>query len=69
MPDGEIKGNRSCDYRKPDCYHGEQCESERNAIIEHPVTIKVDDPAFLLPGFQAARTEVLATPFYVAQSA
>ena len=69
MPDGKIKGNGGCDYGKPDCDHGEQGEPERNAIIEHPMTVEVDDPAFFLPCFQTGRTEVLAAQFHVAQGA
>jgi len=67
MPDGKINGNGGCEYSKPDCEHREQCEPERSPVIEQSVPIKVDDPAFFLPCFQASRTEVPAAEFHVAE--
>jgi hypothetical protein len=69
MSDGKIEGHGSRDEGNPDHYHGEQGEPERNAVIEHPMTIKVDDPAFFLPGLQTRGTEVFPAQFYVAQGA
>jgi hypothetical protein len=69
MSDGEIEGNGSCDDCHPDEEHGEQSNPERNAIIENPVPVQVDDPAFILPGCETGRAEVLAIPCHVAQGA
>jgi len=69
MSDSEVEAYGGCDEGKPDRYHGEQCEPERNVVIEYPVTVKVDDPAFFLPSFQTGRTEVFAAQFHVAQGA
>jgi hypothetical protein len=60
MADGKINGNRGCNYSKIEYDHGEQCEPKRNAVIENPMTIKVDDPAFFLPSLHTCRTKVLA---------
>jgi hypothetical protein len=69
MSDGKIEGHGSRDNGEPDRYHGEQGEPERNAIIEHPMTIKSDDPAFFLPGLQTGRTEVFPAQLHIAQGA
>jgi hypothetical protein len=69
MADGKINGNRGCDDSKPDCDHGKKGEPERNAIVEHPMTIKVDDSAFFLSGFHTCRTKMFAAQFHVAQGA
>jgi hypothetical protein len=69
MSNGKVQGYGSRDEGKVDRYHGEHREPKRNAVIEHPVTVKVDDPAFFLPGFQTGRAEVLVTQFHVAKSA
>jgi hypothetical protein len=69
MPDRKIESHGSRNDRQVEDDHGEQGEPERNAIIEHPMTIKVDDPAFFLPRLQTDRTEVFSTPFHVTQGA
>ncbi len=69
MSDGEVESHGSRDNGKIDRYHGEQGEPERNAVIEHPMTIKVDDSTFFLPRLQTGRTEVFPTQFHVAQGA
>jgi hypothetical protein len=69
MPDGKINGNGGCDDSNIEYDHGEQCEPKCQAVIEHPMTIKVDDPAFFLSSFQTYRAEVFAAQFHVAQGA
>ena len=69
MANGEVEGYGSGNECEPDRDHGEHGDPERNGVVEHPVTIKVDDPAFLLPGFQTGRAEVPATEFHVAEGA
>jgi hypothetical protein len=69
MPDCKIESHGSRNDRKVEDDHGKQGEPERNTIIEYPMTIKIDDPAFFLPRLQTDRTEVFPTPFHVAQSA
>jgi hypothetical protein len=69
MAKGEVKGYGSGHECEPDRYHGEHGDPERNGIVEHPVTIKVDNPPFFFPGFQTGRAEMPATEFHVAQAA
>ena len=69
MADGEVESYGSGNECEPDRYHGEHGDFERNAVVEHPVTIEVDDPAFFLPGFQTGRAEVPAAEFHVAEGA
>jgi hypothetical protein len=69
MSDGKINGNRGCDDSKIEYYHGEQCEPKCHAVIEHPMTIKVDDSAFFLPCLHTGRAKVFAAQFHVAQGA
>src|SRR5512135_2898587 len=69
MPDGKVEDHGSRDQGKPDCDDRKQCESEGNAVVEHPMPVKVDDPAFLLPRFHTDRTEVFPAQFYVTQCA
>jgi len=69
MANGKVEGDGSGNECEPDCYHGEHGKPERNAVVEHPVTVKVDDPAFFLAGFQTGRAEVPAAEFHVAEAA
>jgi hypothetical protein len=69
MPDGKINGNRGRDDSKIEYDHGEDGEPECNAVVEHPMTIKVDDFAFFLSSFHTCRTKVFTAQFQVAEGA
>ncbi len=69
MANGKVEGDGSGHEGEPDRYHGEHGDLERNAVVEHPVTVKVDNPSFFLPSFQAGRAEVPAAEFHVAEGA
>jgi len=66
MADGKVEGYGSGHKGEIEYDHGEHGELERNAIIEHPLTVEVDNPALFLPGFHTGRAEVLTAEFHVA---
>jgi hypothetical protein len=69
MANGKVEGNGGGNQGEPEDEDGVKGKSQRGSVIEHPVTLKVDNLAFFLPCFQTSRAEVFATPFNVAQSA